>query len=147
MNDCWFYWCLELIVRPVLTVSGVTGGLWRPPVLSFVLLGVPGGPGSLTRLWRRGGHRTCVGVVPAPAPAVLATPHMSLSREVSLSVSAAVITVSTLIMTFSDITDNILLISLSARQAQFRVTDVWRGTLCKRWSKWVGQGVSVYIEK
>ena len=84
---------------------------------------VPGGP-SLTRLWMRDGHRICVGVVSGPGPAVLATPHMSLSREVSLSLSAVVITVSTLIMTFSDITDNILLISVTARQAQFKVTDV-----------------------
>ena len=91
---------------------------WGSPV-------VPGGP-SLTRLWRRDGQRICVGVVSGPDPAVLATPHMSLSREVcpSLSLSAAVITVSTLIMTFSDITDNILLISVTAPQAQFKVTDV-----------------------
>ena len=50
--------------------------------------------------------------------------HVTLQGGLSLSLSAAVITASTLIMTFSDITDNILLISLSARQAQFRVTDV-----------------------
>ena len=31
--------------------------------------------------------RMCVGVVSGPAPAVLTTPHMSLSREVSLTLS------------------------------------------------------------
>lgn len=50
--------------------------------------------------------------------------HVTLQGGLSLSLSAVVITVSTLIMTFSDITDNILLISVTARQAQFKVTDV-----------------------
>ena len=42
--------------------------------------------------------------------------HVTLQGglSLSLSLSAAVITVSTLIMTFSDITDNILLISVTA---------------------------------
>ena len=48
---------------------------------------VPGGPSALTRLGMRGGPHVCGGGPSGPAPAVLTTPHMSLSREVSLSLS------------------------------------------------------------
>ena len=105
------------------------------PVLSFVLL--TGGPfWSLVVPQPSPGSgcevdRMCVGVVPGPWSCSSCPDHPThvtlqggLSLSLSLSLSAVVITVSTLIMTFSDITDNILLISVTARQAQFKVADV-----------------------
>ena len=140
-----------------MTVSEVTGGLWRHPVLSSVLLEELGGGGVPARggPWPGSGHRICVGVVldlvlvhscpdhPTPHTHVTLQGGLSLSLSLSLSLPAAVITVSTLIMTFSDITvtDNILLISVPATLGSTRLSSNVTEDL-----GWVKGGICGWVE-